>query len=608
MRIVGIDLGTTNSLVAVIEKGRPRLLREESGSPLIPSVLFFEKPQTPPIVGELAKQKKSEFSSQVLFSTKRFMGRGKNDLNAESAYLPFDFSPSDDNTIRFQMPGRAVSPIEAGAFVLEHLKKIATRELGGEVKKAVVTVPAYFDDSQRQATKLAGELAGWEVVRILNEPTAACLAYGLDKKTMGTVAVFDLGGGTFDISLLRVQDGVFEVLSTNGNTSLGGDDFDAAIAMQLAKRFEKSTGLSLKNTPAERAELLVAAELTKRQLSERESAEVNVALEGNVVRLAILRQEMEGWIAPLLEKLIGPCEQALNDAGLKPTQITDAILVGGSTRVPAVRAMAQRIFKREPHSTLNPDEVVAMGAAVQANLLAGQSGEMVLLDVIPLSLGIETMGGVVTKILHRNSTIPTAAVEHFSTYVDGQTNIDIHVVQGERELVKDNRSLARFQLRGLPALPAGIPKLEVEFVVDVNGILSVRAAELRTGAHTSVTVNPTFGLTDNEVETMLMDSFDNAERDFEARFLIEAQNEADALLRATQKSLSAHKEVLRPGEQDEIVTALSRLEKSLEIKDRELIKKRIEELNDITKAFAERILDHAVNSALKGKDLSQPSS
>ncbi len=598
MPIVGIDLGTTNSLIGAIEKGRPRLLLDDNGSALIPSVLHFEKEGDAPVVGHRARDRRVDSAHRVLFSTKRFMGRGKNDLTPADRSLPLDFSPSDENTVRFGVAGKAVSPIEAGAHVLSHLKKLAQREWGNEVKKAVVTVPAYFDDSQRQATKLAGELAGWEVVRIINEPTAACLAYGIDKKTMGIVAVFDLGGGTFDISLLRVQDGIFEVLATNGNTALGGDDFDHAVCdVLLNKAGLGTTSLS------DRARLLVVAEQAKRELSVHESTKVLVTMGVKEVTVTFTRADFELAVAPLLEKLVGPCEQALADAKLKPTQISDVILVGGSTRVPAVKATAQKIFNREPHFTLNPDEVVAMGAAVQANLISAQSGEMVLLDVIPLSLGIETMGGIVTKILHRNSTVPFAAVEHFSTYVDGQKNVDIHVVQGERELVKDNRSLARFQLRGLPPLPAGIPKIEVEFVVDVNGILSVRASELRTGTNTSVTVNPSFGLNDAEVEKMLMESFDNAERDFEARFLIEAMNEADALKRATEKSVGSHHALLQPGEKEEISTALSRLEKSLEIKDRELVKKRIEELNEVTKPFAERILDSAVSNALKGHEL-----
>lgn len=598
MPIVGIDLGTTNSLIGTIEKGRPRLLADDNGSPLIPSVLLFAESEGAPVVGHRAKAQRSAQAEKVLFSTKRFMGRGRKDLSPVDTDLPLDFTPSDENTIRFAVNGRAVTPVEAGAHVLSHLKTLATKAWGEDVKKAVITVPAYFDDSQRQATKLAGELAGWEVVRILNEPTAACLAYGIDKKTMGTVAVFDLGGGTFDISILRVHEGVFEVLATNGNTALGGDDFDHAISEALLNKAKLPlTSLS------DKAAVLVAAEKIKRELSDKETATVEVTLGKQSHSIELTRAELNAAIAPFLERLTGPCEQALVDAKLKPTQITDVILVGGSTRVPAVKAAAQAIFRREPHSTLNPDEVVAMGAAVQANLLSGQSGEMVLLDVIPLSLGIETMGGVVTKILHRNSTVPTAAVEHFSTYVDGQKNVDIHVVQGERELVQDNRSLARFQLRGLPPLPAGVPKIEVEFVVDVNGILSVRASELRTGTNTSVTVNPSFGLNDAEVEKMLMDSFDNAERDFEARFLIEALNEADALKRATEKSVTSHGGLLKPGEREEITTALSRLEKSLEIKDRELVKKRIDELNEVTKPFAERILDNAVSNALKGHEL-----
>src|SRR5208283_1204989 len=538
--IVGIDLGTTNSLVAYMEGDRPVVIPGEDGSNLLPSVVALDE-SGQIIVGNAAGKSLIETPDHAVYSVKRLMGRDVEDVRGELKLFPFrvaeDLAPGE--VLRIKLGDKTFTPPELSAFILRQLKRNAERYFAAPVTQAVITVPAYFNDAQRQATKDAGRIAGLEVLRLVNEPTAASLAYGLDQKQSEMVAVYDLGGGTFDISILKLHEGIFEVVATNGDTHLGGDDIDNLLITIALDDIQGDMSFDVRRNAEIVQAIRKAVIEAKIALSANEKTVLDVELPGGKsYQREITRAQFEKLIQPVIERTVGPVKQALKDAGLKPKDINEAVLVGGSTRIPRVRQLVEELFERTPHSDLNPDEVVALGAAVQANILSGGSEatkEMLLLDVTPLSLGIESLGGGVVKIIHRNSTIPASANEHFTTGVEGQTNVAIHVVQGERELAKDCRSLARFDLKGIPPMPAGLPRIEVKFLIDANGILHVSARELRSGKESEIEVQPSYGLTDEQVENMILESFDYAETDFQQRQVIEARNEAETMLTALEK-------------------------------------------------------------------------
>ena len=605
---MGIDLGTTNSLAALWQDGRPVVIKPDGKNGKIPSVVQFPGPDMSPLIGGKALEQAIVDPRHTIFSIKRLMGRGLADVQDDLAAFPFPVSENERGLLQIDVHGKPMTPQEISSLILMRVHDLACRAMSGnEVVKAVITVPAYFDEPQRQATRDAARLAGIEVLRIINEPTAASLAYGLDRRGEGTVVVYDLGGGTFDVSILRIEDGVFRVLATSGDTHLGGDDFDRALIEMIHAELSEQLGENEFKDPAFLQAAKLAAEKCKLELSVHPSADLHLMVPHRQIafRRTILREDFEAAIRPLVERTLDACRLALSDAGLTNKDIDEVVMVGGSTRVPAVLNRVEAFFERKPHTELNPDEVVALGAAVQAHVLTGGSRDILLMDVIPLSLGLETMGGAVDKLIARNSTIPCQSTEGFTTHVDNQTGIDFNIVQGERELASDCRSLGRFKLTGIPPMPAGMPKIAVRFHVDADGLLTVSAKEESSGAKASIEIQPMHGLTDDEVEGMLKASFENAQADFDARRVVDLKAELETMLRVTEKHLDIAREQLDPESLADLEDAVKSGKHAMSLNDPREIQMVRDGFERATLPLAALLMDSVAKSALAGKKLDE---
>jgi molecular chaperone DnaK len=601
-KVIGIDLGTTNSVVAVMEGGEPVVIANQEGGRLTPSVVAYTK-EGERLVGQVARRQAITNPENTIFSIKRFMGRRHDEVQHEIKLVPYRVVKATNGDARVEARGKQYSPAEVSALILQKLKEAAEAYLGEKVTQAVITVPAYFNDSQRQATKDAGKIAGLEVLRIVNEPTAAALAYGLDKKKEEKIAVFDLGGGTFDISILEIGEGVFEVKATNGDTHLGGDDFDQRVIEWVVAEFKKDQGIDLSKDRMALQRLKEAAEKAKCELSTVMETEINLpfitadASGPKHLSLKLTRSKLEQLVDDLIQRTLGPVRKALEDAGLKPSQIDQVVLVGGQTRMPKVQQVVRELFGRDPHQGVNPDEVVAVGAAIQAGIMVGDVKDVVLLDVTPLSLGIETLGGVMTRLIERNTTIPTRKGETFTTAADSQTSVEVHVLQGERDLARDNRTLGKFHLVGIPPAPRGIPQVEVTFDIDANGIVNVSAKDLATGKEQQITITASSGIAKDEIEKMVREAEKHAEEDKKRRGEIELRNQCEHLVYTTEKTLNEHREKIPIADIKPIEDAIADAKKALESGDSRRITQAMQALN----AAAQRIGKAMYEQATKDK-------